>query len=91
MTLENEMNNLKEKIELYELILPPNRERLKELKMKHYALITFRQDQNRVQNIISKWWINYQMKKLEEWILYHEEKLQNWKNQYYDENQFGFD
>jgi hypothetical protein len=82
------MNNLKEKIELYEQqILPQQRQRLEELKMKHYALITFRQDQNRVQNIISKWWINYQKNDLEAWILYHEEKLQNWKNQCHD----GFD
>ena len=78
------MNNLKEKIEWYEQqILPQQRQRLEELKMKHYALITF-QDQNRVQNIISKWWINYQKNDLEAWILYHEEKLQNWKNQYHE-------
>ena len=78
------MNNLKEKIEWYEQqILPQQRQRLEELKRKHYALVT-RQDQNRVQNIISKWWNNYQIKKLEAWIFYHEELLQNWKNQYHD-------
>jgi hypothetical protein len=78
------MNNLKEKIELYELILPPNRQRLEEMKMKKMKIKNI---QNQFISFISKWWNNYQIKKLEAWIFYHEELLQNWKNQYHD----GFD
>lgn len=69
------MTNLREKIEFYQKILPQERQRLEDMK------------NSRVQNVISKAWNNYQIKKLEAWIFYHEEKLQNWKNQCHD----GFD
>lgn len=69
------MSSLREKIEFYQKILPQERQRLEDMK------------NSRVQNVISKAWNNYQIKKLEAWIIYHEEKLQNWKNQCHD----GFD